>query len=134
MPPTQLFSALADDVRCKIIVMLHKEPLPVHRLAEAFPISRPAISRHLRVLSEAGLVAERKRGRENIYALRPKRLNAAREWLEIFAAAAVTDPDRPPVEVAPVKKAAPKKRAAEKPATKPMAEAPAAAEQMGFDF
>lgn len=140
MPPTQLFSALADDVRCKIIAMLYAEPLPVHRLAEAFPISRPAISRHLRVLSEAGLVAERKRGRENIYALRPRRLNDVRKWLEDFAPAAikapkVAEPAAPivveplpaPVAAAPAK---PKKSAPKPP---PPVIAPTI-EQMGFDF
>lgn len=134
MPPIQLFSALADDVRCKIIAMLRVEPLPVHRLAEAFPISRPAISRHLRVLSEAGLVAERKRGRENIYALRTRKLNDARKWLDAFSPAMevvrqAAGVDR--VEIAP---AAPV-IAAPKPAkSKPAPQPKPAVEQMGFDF
>jgi len=81
MPPVLLFSALADETRCTIIEMLRVEPLPVHRLAEAFAISRPAISRHLRVLSEAGLVSERKQGRENIYGLRTDALEPGAAWL-----------------------------------------------------
>lgn len=66
--------------------MLAEAPLPVHRIADAFSISRPAISRHLRVLKQAGLVAEVKKGRENLYALKPARLSRATDWLSGFAA------------------------------------------------
>jgi len=60
-------------------------PIPVHTLADAFAISRPAISRHLRVLKSAGLVAEVKKGRENLYALKPTRLSGAIKWLNSVA-------------------------------------------------
>ena len=81
-PPVALYSALADATRCRIIEILQSGPLPVHTLADAFAISRPAISRHLRVLKTAGLVAEVKKGRENLYALKPARLSGATRWID----------------------------------------------------
>jgi DNA-binding transcriptional ArsR family regulator len=84
-PPTDLYSALADITRCRIIEILAAGPIPVHRLADSFPISRPAISRHLRVLKQAGLVAEVKKGRENLYAFRAKKLDKAVGWIESFS-------------------------------------------------
>lgn len=87
-PPVPIYSALADATRCKIIDILVSGPIPVHRLAEAFPISRPAISRHLRVLKTAGLVVEVKKGRENLYTLRSDRLDKAVAWIEALRAPA----------------------------------------------
>lgn len=69
--------------------MLSERPMPVHELAAAFSISRPAISRHLRVLKEAGLVNEIKRGRENVYSLQRQRLVPIGRWLEKQGRAAV---------------------------------------------
>lgn len=97
-PPIAIYSALADATRCRIVEILLAGPIPVHTLADAFSISRPAISRHLRVLKTAGLVAEVKKGRENLYALRTKKLGPAIAWIETVlthtasgAAAAATD-------------------------------------------
>lgn len=64
------FAALADPVRRDLLVELAGGPARVVDLAAARPISRPAISRHLRVLGEAGLVVAEDRGRERHYALR----------------------------------------------------------------
>lgn len=75
------FAALADPTRCKVIELLHEHPCPVHELAAAFDISRPAISRHLRVLKDAGLVREEKQGRENVYKLQRQRLRPLADWL-----------------------------------------------------
>lgn len=86
-PPIALYSALADTTRCRIIEILADGPIPVHKLADAFSISRPAISRHLRVLKEAGLVAEVKKGRENLYTFRAKKLDKAMDWLNAFLSA-----------------------------------------------
>ncbi len=61
--------ALADPIRREILVMLHESPRTAGAIAEAFPVSRPAISRHLRVLREAGLVHDTVSGREREYAL-----------------------------------------------------------------
>ena len=82
MQPAALFAALADPTRCRMVEMLHEQARPVHELAAAFAISRPAISRHLRVLKQAGLVAEERRGRENVYALVREPMRPLVAWLE----------------------------------------------------
>jgi len=61
--------ALADPLRREILLMLHEAPRTAGAIAEAFPVSRPAVSRHLRVLREAGLVRDTVGGREREYAL-----------------------------------------------------------------
>ena len=61
--------ALADPIRRDILVMLHEAPRTAGAIAEAFTVSRPAVSRHLRVLREAGLVRDTVSGREREYAL-----------------------------------------------------------------
>lgn len=82
MSPADQFFALADETRCRVVEMLSVRAMPVHELAGAFAISRPAISRHLRVLKEAGLVNEIKRGRENVYSLQRQKLAPIGRWLE----------------------------------------------------
>src|SRR5690606_17189408 len=82
MSLVDLFSALADPTRCRVAEMLHEKSRPVHELAAAFAISRPAISRHLKVLKDAGLVVEEKAGRENVYSLRRAELKPMQDWLE----------------------------------------------------
>ena len=81
MTPVAQFAALADPTRCRVLELLNERARPVHELASAFSISRPAISRHLRVLKEAELVREEKRGRENVYALDIARLGDIKGWL-----------------------------------------------------
>ena len=61
--------ALADPIRREILVMLHEAPRTAGAIAETFTVSRPAVSRHLRVLREAGLVRDSVSGRERGYAL-----------------------------------------------------------------
>ena len=82
MQPALQFSALSDATRCQLVEMLHERSRPVHELAAAFAISRPAVSRHLRLLREAGLVIEEKQGRENVYSLRRKSLKTLAVWLD----------------------------------------------------
>ena len=82
MSLVDLFSALADPTRCRVVEMLHERSRPVHELAAAFDISRPAISRHLKVLKDAGLVVEEKTGRENVYSLQRAQLQPMQDWLE----------------------------------------------------
>jgi DNA-binding transcriptional ArsR family regulator len=82
MTPSVQFAALADGTRCALVDLLRERPRAVHELAAAFSISRPAISRHLRVLKDAGLVAEERSGRENVYALKRQRLRVLSTWLE----------------------------------------------------
>jgi len=81
MPPIPILVALADPTRCRLIELLRDGPQPVHVLAAAFKISRPAISRHLRVLKQSGLISENKFGRENRYALHPGKLAPVQRWL-----------------------------------------------------
>jgi DNA-binding transcriptional ArsR family regulator len=82
MSLADLFSALADPTRLRVLELLHDRARPVHELAGAFDISRPAISRHLRVLKEAGLVKEVKQGRENLYSFQRDELKAGIIWLQ----------------------------------------------------
>jgi len=123
-PPIAVYSALADATRCRILELLRAGPLPVHRLAEAFSISRPAISRHLRVLKTAGLVAEVKKGRENLYAPRLSRLDKAVGWIGALRAPGDGASPAVPVEPAPAVRGR----------TPPRAKKPGPASQMGFDF
>jgi len=82
MSLADLYSALADPTRLRVLELLHDQARPVHELAAAFDISRPAISRHLRVLKEAGLVQEVKQGRENLYSFQRDELKPGMAWLE----------------------------------------------------
>lgn len=124
MPPISIFVALADPTRCRIVEILRQGPQPVHVLAASFAISRPAISRHLRVLKQARLISETKTGRENLYRLHGKRLAPAQGWLATMLS-------RP-------KASAPVTTAPKSPAIGKLAPAPAAKKlavsQMGFDF
>ncbi len=79
-----VFRALADPTRRGILEALGERPLPVHALAQRFPMSRPAISRHLKVLGEVRLVSARREGKENLYALDRAALEDARAWLDRF--------------------------------------------------
>ena len=77
-----VFVALADPVRRSLLDEMASGPMRVTDLAALHPISRPAISRHLRLLSEAGLVAAEDRGRERHYALVPSALSPVASLLE----------------------------------------------------
>ena len=106
--PVDQFSALADPTRCRVIEMLHERPMPVHELTAAFDISRPAISRHLRVLKDARLVKEEKQGRENVYSLQRARLKPMATWLDRLGPKPAVQAE--PMAVAP-KAVAPKPKA-----------------------
>ncbi|GAA5345914.1 ArsR family transcriptional regulator [Planifilum fimeticola] len=79
-----VFQAIADPTRRQILKLLAEQEMPVTRIAGHFPVSRTAVSKHLRVLSEAGLVTERKEGREKRYRLRSEPLLELKEWLSYF--------------------------------------------------
>ena len=66
-----VFDALGEPVRRRILELLHDGPTPVGRLAERLPVGRPAVSKHLRVLSNAGLIEHRSVGTRNLYLLAP---------------------------------------------------------------
>ena len=76
--------ALGSPVRREILAALRTTPLAVGELAERFPVSRPAISRHLRVLEEAGLVEHRAAGTRSLYKVRVQGLASVREYLDGF--------------------------------------------------
>jgi DNA-binding transcriptional ArsR family regulator len=76
------FEALGDANRRQILRLLSEGDKPVQEIADAMTISRPAVSRHLRLLKDAGMVAERAEGTRRIYHLRERGLDAVREYLE----------------------------------------------------
>ena len=78
------FHALADPTRRAVLDLLRQGEQPAGRIAEAFPVSRPAISKHLRQLRNARLVVEHRRGRHRMYQLNPKPLKAVDSWLEHY--------------------------------------------------
>ena len=80
-----LFHALADPTRREILSLLSDGERSTGVLAEAFPQSRPAISKHLAVLRDARLVSRRKEGRRRMYRIRPDRLERAHAWLSAWA-------------------------------------------------
>jgi DNA-binding transcriptional ArsR family regulator len=81
-------AAIADPVRRDILVMLRDQHLPAGQIAARFAISRPAVSRHLRVLRESGLVYDRLVGRQRIYELDASQFAGLIEWLDQFTLAA----------------------------------------------
>jgi DNA-binding transcriptional ArsR family regulator len=76
------FEALGDPHRRDILRLLGEGDKPVGAIAAALPISRPAVSRHLRLLKEAGLVAERAQGTRRIYHLQEEGMHAVQAYLE----------------------------------------------------
>ncbi|MBR8640060.1 winged helix-turn-helix transcriptional regulator [Streptomyces tuirus] len=81
---SEVADAVADPVRREILLMLRHAPLTVGEIAARFPISRPAVSRHLRVLRESGLVRDEQIGRHRSYSLVPARLGHLAAWLARF--------------------------------------------------
>lgn len=75
-------AAVADPIRRRVLELVRDREVPAGELADAFPVTRPAVSRHLRVLREAGLVTERRDGRLRLYRADPAPLAELREWLE----------------------------------------------------
>ena len=75
------FSALADPTRRAVLDLLRQGSQPAGQIARAFPISRPAISKHLRLLRRARLVRERRQGRHRVYKLNARPLQAIDSWL-----------------------------------------------------
>jgi DNA-binding transcriptional ArsR family regulator len=77
----QATAAIADPVRRQILTALRDAPQTAGALAARFPISRPAVSRHLRVLRESGLVADTLRGRERVYVMTAEPLDEVATWI-----------------------------------------------------
>jgi len=76
------FEALGDANRRQILRILSSGGKPVQEIADAMTISRPAVSRHLRLLKDAGMVAEQAQGARRIYHLQERGIDAVREYLE----------------------------------------------------
>jgi DNA-binding transcriptional ArsR family regulator len=81
-----VFGALADPTRRAVLDLLRRGSLPAGRIARAFPVSRPAVSKHLRLLRRARLVQERRQGRNRVYQLNPRPLRAVDTWLNQYRA------------------------------------------------
>ena len=78
------FHALADPTRRAVLDLLRRGAQPAGEIAERFPVSRPAISKHLRQLRKARLVLEHRRGRHRFYQLNPEPLKAVDSWLQAY--------------------------------------------------
>src|SRR5262252_6640760 len=98
------FAALADPTRREIFERLARAPRAVGELASELPVSRPAVSQHLKVLKDAGLVIHETQGTRNVYEIDPAGLGELRAWLDQFWAEALdafktevekTDPTEP---------------------------------------
>jgi DNA-binding transcriptional ArsR family regulator len=79
-----VFAALANPARREVLRLLLEGPRTVNDLASHFDMRRPSVSEHLRVLRDAGLVSERKVGRERHYRLEAKQLMELQEWLHPY--------------------------------------------------
>ena len=75
-------AALADPTRRRVFERLRSGPKAVGDIAQGMPVSRPAVSQHLKVLKEAGLVHEQRQGVRRIYAIDPEGLGVLRRWLD----------------------------------------------------
>jgi DNA-binding transcriptional ArsR family regulator len=84
MTNAKAFAALADPTRRQVFERLGAGPRAVGELAEGLPVSRPAVSQHLRVLKEAGLVTDRPDGARRVYQIDPQGLGQMRAWLDRF--------------------------------------------------
>jgi DNA-binding transcriptional ArsR family regulator len=79
-----VFSALADSNRRAILQMLSEKEMTVKSIAHNFKVSRPAISKHLKVLLKTNLVTPKQEGRERYYQINVDPLNEVREWLKFY--------------------------------------------------
>lgn len=82
--PETVLEALADPTRRSIVEALARGPMTVGELADLVPVTRPAVSQHLKVLLEAGLVTYRPRGTANVYRLEATGFDTLRHWLDSF--------------------------------------------------
>jgi DNA-binding transcriptional ArsR family regulator len=79
-----VFDALGDPTRRAILDLLRLQPLPAGDIAAKFPMSRPAVAKHVRILKEAKLVREHVQGRQHIYALEGATLASVDQWLQPY--------------------------------------------------
>ncbi|MFT3681550.1 MAG: metalloregulator ArsR/SmtB family transcription factor [Ferruginibacter sp.] len=79
-----VFQAIADPTRRKIISMVAQQPLNLNAVAENFDVSRPAISKHIKILTECGLIEIKQQGRERYCEAKLKKLNEVSVWVEQY--------------------------------------------------
>lgn len=79
-----VFAAISHRARRQILDLLADGELPVNEIAAHFEMSRPAVSQHLRILLEAGLLTEQRHGRERRYGFMPERLTVVRDWIKLY--------------------------------------------------
>ncbi|MFC3800839.1 ArsR/SmtB family transcription factor [Cohnella sp. GCM10012308] len=85
-PLRDVFDAIADPTRRRLIRLLAEaEEIPLHALTEQFPMGRTAVSKHLTILKEAGLVVDRKLGRETRYRLNASPLREVQDWVAHYS-------------------------------------------------
>jgi DNA-binding transcriptional ArsR family regulator len=84
MPDMLAFAALADPTRRRIVEMLAARELPAGEIARRFDMTAPAVSQHLRLLREAGMISVRREAQRRIYALDPNGLTELDAWLSRF--------------------------------------------------
>jgi DNA-binding transcriptional ArsR family regulator len=87
----QTLDALGDGTRRAILDQLRRGPRPVGELASRLPVSRPAVSQHLKILKEAGLVTDRQNGTRRVYELKADGLAGVRAYLDAFWSAALAN-------------------------------------------
>ena len=83
-PKHDIFQAIADPTRRKVLELLSEKELPISEITSHFSISRTAIVKHLHILSEADLVHGQKKGREKVYYLQPESLKEVQDWLSYY--------------------------------------------------
>ena len=82
----RLFAALGDETRLRLVSRLCDDgPMSITGLTEGFGITRQAITKHLRVMEDVGLLRSRRRGRESVWQVSPRRLGDARRYLELIS-------------------------------------------------
>jgi DNA-binding transcriptional ArsR family regulator len=81
---SRAFIALGDPTRQLILERLAKRPLPVGKIAAGLPVSRPAVSQHLKILRTAGLVSQAQHGTRRVYRIDPRGIDAMRTYLDRF--------------------------------------------------
>jgi len=99
-------ASISDPTRRSVLEMLRSGPQSVGALAEQLPVSRPAVSQHLKVLKDAGLVKDRAEGTRRVYYIDPEGLGELRRWLDEFwddALAAFAREVKPPKKMKPAK-------------------------------
>lgn len=82
--PADVFTAIAAPVRRAILLQLSRQEAPVQQLANCFNMSLPAVSQHLAVLKNVGLVNVKKQGQQRIYQLNPKPLKDVHDWVQTY--------------------------------------------------